>query len=78
MPHRALRFSIFTNEAIYDASVVCEAVSDSLLCFPGKSREVAQIPSKFGLALLPCDWLIYPDSIRDSVMLLCRYRNIFS
>ena len=59
MPHRALRFSIITNEAIYDASVVCEAVSDSLLCFPGKSREVAQIPSKFGLALLPCDWLIY-------------------
>ena len=59
MPHRALRFSIFTNEAIYDASVVCEAVSDSLLCFPGKSREEAQSSSKISLTLLPCDWLIY-------------------
>ena len=53
MPHHVLRFSIFIDEAIYDASVVCEAVSDSLLCFLGKSREVAQSPSKNGLALLP-------------------------
>ena len=53
MPHCALQFSIFTYEAIYDASVVREAVSDSLLCFPGESREVAQSPSKNGLALLP-------------------------
>lgn len=42
--------SIFAD--IY-ALVFCVAVSDSLLCLPGKSRGQAQRPSKISLALLP-------------------------